>query len=69
MFILSQYQCWCSPRFCNRSTFFLIYINDLCNNLQCNAESFAENTSLLSTVKMPERTASNLNNELKEINK
>ena len=48
---------------------FLIYINDLSENLQCNPKLFAGNTSLFSIVKAPERTANNLNNNLKEINK
>ena len=48
---------------------FLIYINDLSDNLQCNPKLFADDTSLLSTVKVPERTVNNLNSDLKEINK
>ena len=34
---------------------FLIYIHDLSNNLQCNPKLLAEDTSLFSTVKVPER--------------
>ena len=48
---------------------FLIYINILSDNLQCSRKSFADNTSLFSTIKEPERTANNLNKDLKEINK
>ena len=48
---------------------FLIYINDLSDNLQYNPKLFADDTSLFSTVKVPERAANNLNNDLKEINK
>ena len=48
---------------------FLIYINDLSSNLQCNPKFFADDTSLFSTVNVPERTANNLNNNLKEMNK
>ena len=44
-------------------------INDLSDNLQCNPKLFTGDTSLFSTVKVPERTANNLNNGLKEINK
>ena len=47
---------------------FLIYINDLSHNLQCNPKLFADDTSLFTTVKDAERTANNLNNDLKEIN-
>ena len=37
--------------------------------LQCHPKLFAYSTSLFSTVKVPGRTANNLNNDLKEINK
>ena len=47
---------------------FLICINDLSDNVQCNPKLFADDTSLFSTVKDPERTANNLNNDQKEIN-
>ena len=48
---------------------FLIYINVLSDHLQRNPKLFPDYTSLFSTVKGSERTANNLNNELKEINK
>ena len=48
---------------------FLTYINDLSDNLQCNPKLFADDTSLCSTIKVPKRTAHNLNNDLKEINR
>ena len=47
---------------------FLICINDLSDNVQCNPKLFADDTSLFSTVKDSERTANNLNNDQKEIN-
>ena len=47
---------------------FLIYINDWSDNLQFNPKLFADDTSLFSTAKVPERTANNLNNKQKEIN-
>ena len=34
-----------------------------------NVKLFADDTSLFSTVKVPERAANNLNNDLKEMNK
>ena len=37
---------------------------DSCVNLQSNPKLFADNASLFSTVKMTERTAKNLNNDL-----
>ena len=48
---------------------FLTYINDLSDNLPCSPKLFAGDTSLFSTVKVPERTANILSNNLKEINK
>ena len=48
---------------------FLIYINDLSYNLQCNPKLFADDTWLFYTVQDPERTANNPNNDLKEIDK
>ena len=48
---------------------FLICINDLSDNLQCNPKLFTDDTSLFSTVKDSERTANNLNDYLIEINK
>ena len=47
---------------------FLIYMNDLSNNFQCYPKLFADDTSMFSTVKIPDRTANILNNSLKEIN-
>ena len=48
---------------------FLTYINDLSDNLPCSPKLFAGDTSLFSAVKVPERTANILSNNLKEINK
>ena len=39
------------------------------DNLQGNANLFAAHTSPFSTVKVPERTANNLNKDITEINK
>ena len=65
---MGQYQCWYFSRSI-LALLFLIYINDLSDNLQCNPKLFADDTSLISTVKDPESTANNLNNDLKEINR
>ena len=46
---------------------FLIYINDLSDNLQCNPKLFADDSSLFSNVKIPDKPANNLSN-IKEIN-
>ena len=48
---------------------FLIYVNDLSDNLQSNPTSFTDHPSLFSTIKGSERAANNLNNDLKETNK
>ena len=39
------------------------------DNLQCNPKLFVDDTSLFSTMKVPEMTANNLNSDLKETNK
>ena len=51
------------------STLFLIYFNDLSDHLQGNLKLVADDTPLVSFVKVPDRIANNLNNNLKEINK
>ena len=48
---------------------FLIYFNNLSDNLQCNPKLFADDTSLFSIVKVPKKAANNLNNYLNEINR
>ena len=48
---------------------FLIYINDVSDNLQCNPRLFTDDTSLFSTIKVPKRSANGPNNDLKEVNK
>ena len=47
--------------------FFLIYINDLTNNLNSNVKPFADHTSLFSEICDPLETASVLCNELRKI--
>ena len=46
---------------------FLIYINDLPENLQSTVKLFADDTSLFSTVYDPNISASQLENDLKKI--
>ena len=48
---------------------FLIYINDLSENLASNPKLFADNTSLFSVVKNVDASNINLNNDLKKISK
>ena len=47
---------------------FLIYINDLSDNLITNPKLFADDTSLFSIVRDPNATANDLNNDLAKIN-
>ena len=47
---------------------FLIYINDLSDNLITNPKLFADDTSLFSIVHDPNATANDLNNDLAKIN-
>ena len=49
--------------------FFLIFINDLSNNLVSNPKLFADDTSLFPVVQDITLSAKNLNDDLKEINK
>ena len=48
---------------------FLIYINDLLNELKSNAKLFADDTSLFAIVKDKSESANILNNDLSEISK
>ena len=48
---------------------FLIYINDLSDNLTSNAKLFADDTSLFSVVHNVNTSAKELNDDLKEVNK
>ena len=49
--------------------FFLIYINDLRNNLNSNVKLFADNTSIFSEIWDLLETANVLNNDLRKIRK
>ena len=49
--------------------FFLIYINDLRNELKSNAKLFADDTSLFTIVKDKSESANILNKDLSEISK
>ena len=45
----------------------VVYINDLPQGLRCNAKSFADDTSLFSTITSPAISSSNLNEDLVKI--
>ena len=49
--------------------FFLIFINDVSDNLISNPKLFADDTSLFSVVQDITLSARNLNDDLKKINK
>ena len=46
---------------------FLIYINDLFDNLASNSKLFADNTSIFSVVKIVDASNIDLNNDLEKI--
>ena len=48
---------------------FLIYINDLPNELKSNAKLFTDDTSLFTIVKDKNKSANMLNNDLRRISK
>ena len=50
-------------------SFFLIFINDLSDNVISNPKLFADDTSLFSVVQDITLSAKNLNDDLKKINK
>ena len=44
--------------------FFLVYINDLTENLNCNVKLFADNTSLFTVAQEPDEAANHMNHDL-----
>ena len=57
-----------SPRLCNWTFVFLVYINDLSNNLTSNSKSFVDDRSLFSAVTHPNATENKISNDLHNIN-
>ena len=47
--------------------FFLVYINDLTENLKCNVKLFADDTSLFTVVQNPNTAANDMNHDLEAI--
>ena len=50
-----------------RPLIFLIYIDDFTNNMQCDVESFADDTSLFTFVDNEIASAQKLNRDLEKI--
>ena len=59
----------CYPGFNTGSTFFLVYINDLQNELKSSAKLFADDTSPFTIVKDKNKNANILKNDLLLISK
>ena len=47
--------------------FFLVYINDIVENLNCDVKIFADDTSLFSVVKDENKTADEINSDLERV--
>ena len=62
------FSCWCPSRINFESLLFLIYLNDLSNNLKSENKLFADDTSLFPMVHNINISGSNLNNDLETIN-
>ena len=60
-------QSWCSSGFNSWSIAFLIYINDLSDNLESNVKFFADDTSMFLVVHDPINTSQKLNNYLDRV--
>ena len=69
MFLLDGCPSINSSRFYTWTFIFLVYINDLPNNLTSNRKLFANDTSLFSTVVDLNATANQINNDLHNNNK
>ena len=65
---MADNQSWCSSGFNSWSIVFLIYINDLSDNLKSNVKLFANDTSMFSVVRDPINTSQKLNNDLDKVN-
>ena len=67
MLIVGLHHCWSSTGFDSRTSSFLIYINDLTENLQSDPKLFADDTSLFILINDPNATAKQLCENLDKI--
>ena len=65
---MDQYICWRSQGSFLGSLLFLVYINDLSDNLTFNANFFGDDTLLFSVVHDVIFSTNELNNDLKKVN-
>ena len=65
---MDRCSCWSSQGSILDPLLFLIYINDLSDNLTSNAKLFADETSLISVAHDVNTSAKELNDDLKNIN-
>ena len=59
--------CWSVTGLCLGSTVFLVYINDLVENVNCDVKMFADDTSLCLVVEDERRSANELNADLDRV--
>ena len=68
MFKPQYCQSWCSPRTSTWPLLFLLYINDITDNLGNLARLFADNTSLSYSGRNYDIMKSDINNDLSKLN-
>ena len=59
--------CWCPTGLGIGSTVFLVYINDLVENVNCDVKMFVDDTSLFLVVEDERRSADELNADLDRV--
>ena len=59
--------CWCATGICLGSIVFLVYINDLVENVNCDVKMLADDTFLFSVVEDERRSADEFNADLDRV--
>ena len=67
VFQLGRYFRWSTPGPYSRTFVFLVYINNLTENLKCNVKLFADDTSLFTVVENSNAAANDMNHDLELI--